>query len=131
MGTPQSASSTVYLTLFLLFPLSPSACSRSVCSLVLPWRHTMTASHCTPRLGNKRVTRIVGLEAFLADPEQVAAACQKKFATATTMSPLPGKQATGVEVVVQGAVAEKLPDWLAADFGIPKRYVHVPKADAK
>lgn len=71
-----------------------------------------------------QVTRIVGLEAFLVDPEDVSSSCQKMFACSTSIGDLPGK-AAGVEVVVQGNVTEKLPDHLVKAYGIPKRWLHV------
>lgn len=42
------------------------------------------------RQGNKKVTRLSGLEAFLVDPEALASELQKKFACSTTVAELPG-----------------------------------------
>lgn len=42
------------------------------------------------RQGNKKVTKLSGLESFLIDPETLASELQKKFACSTTVSELPG-----------------------------------------
>jgi len=76
------------------------------------------------RQGNKRVTRIVGVEAFLVEPEVVAAECQRKFATASSVGELPGKGA-GKEVLLQGDLTAKVADHLMAAYGIPKKYFQV------
>lgn len=43
------------------------------------------------RQGNKKVTRLSGLETFLLDPESIASELQKKFACSTTVAELPGE----------------------------------------
>ncbi|KAG2496973.1 hypothetical protein HYH03_004979 [Edaphochlamys debaryana] len=78
------------------------------------------------RQGNKRVTKIAGLEPFLVDPEQVSAECCRKFACATGVVDLPGK-GQGQEVVLQGNFLEALPDFLISQYGIPKKYFLVKK----
>lgn len=42
------------------------------------------------RQGNKKVTKLSGLESFLVDAETLASELQKKFACSTTVSELPG-----------------------------------------
>nr|KJB26950.1 hypothetical protein B456_004G267600 [Gossypium raimondii] len=42
------------------------------------------------RQGNKKVTKVSGLETFLIDPEALASELQKKFACSTTVAELPG-----------------------------------------
>lgn len=79
------------------------------------------------RQGNKFVTRVVGVEAFLIDPAALAAECQRKFACSTSVNDLPGKNNAGQEVILQGNVIEKLPDYLMANYGIPKKYFLVKK----
>eukprot|EP00775_Hariotina_reticulata_P004819 gene4819-5066_t len=79
------------------------------------------------RQGNKYVTRVVGVEAFLVDPTQLAAECQKKFACSTSVNALPGKTNSGQEVILQGNVIEKVPDYLMNHYGIPKKYFLVKK----
>ncbi len=76
------------------------------------------------RQGNKRVTRIAGVDAFLIDPEDVAQACQKRFACSSTVVELPGKGA-GHEVVIQGNVIEEVADWVIKTYGVPKKYFQV------
>lgn len=43
------------------------------------------------RQGNKKVTKLSGVECFLIDPEALASELQKKCACSTTVSELPGK----------------------------------------
>lgn len=53
------------------------------------------------RQGNKFVTRVVGVEAFLLEPSALAAECQRKYACSTTVGDLPGKNNPGQEVILQ------------------------------
>jgi translation initiation factor 2D len=78
------------------------------------------------RQGNKRVTRIAGLEAFLVDPEEAAGACQRRFACSSTVAELPGKGA-GHEVVIQGNVIDEVADWVMKTYAVPKKYFQVKK----
>ncbi|CAM8918614.1 unnamed protein product [Rhodiola kirilowii] len=75
------------------------------------------------RGGNKRVTRVSGLESFLIDAESLASELQKKFACSTSVAELPGKK--GHEVLVQGGVIDNLAKHLVEQYGIPKRYIEV------
>ncbi|KAM5550144.1 hypothetical protein ABKV19_001207 [Rosa sericea] len=75
------------------------------------------------RQGNKKMTKLSGLETFLVDPEALASELQKKFACSTTVAELPGKK--GQEVLVQGGVIENLAKHLIEQYGIPKRYIEV------
>lgn len=60
------------------------------------------------------MTRIVGMETFLLEPQLLAAALQRRFAAAAGANPLPGAKAgSACEVVVQGDVAAKV-RWSAA-----------------
>lgn len=43
------------------------------------------------RQGNKKVTKLSGMESFLLDPEALASELQKKFACSTTVAELPGQ----------------------------------------
>lgn len=76
------------------------------------------------RQGNKRVTRVVGTEAFLVDPDMLAAVCQKMFACSSSVAPLPGKN-QGSEVVIQGNVPEKVTDYLTKVCGVPYKCISV------
>ncbi|XP_042495319.1 eukaryotic translation initiation factor 2D [Macadamia integrifolia] len=75
------------------------------------------------RQGNKKVTRVSGLESFLVDAETLASELQKKFACSTSVAELPGKK--GYEVMVQGGVIDDLAKQLVEHYGIPKRYIEV------
>ncbi|KAL6756369.1 putative Ligatin [Haematococcus lacustris] len=76
------------------------------------------------RQGSKKVTRVVGMEAFLVSPEELAAESQRKFAASSSVNELPGKSG-GVEVVVQGSVAEQMAALLTDRYGVPKKYISV------
>lgn len=78
------------------------------------------------RQGNKRVTRVSGLETFLVPPEHLSSECQRRFACSSTVQELPGKH-QGQEVVVQGNLVEKVADFLVSTYGVPKKYVQVKK----
>ncbi|KAL1533954.1 eukaryotic translation initiation factor 2D-like [Salvia divinorum] len=75
------------------------------------------------RQGNKKVTKLSGLESFLIDAEALASELQKKFACSTTVSELPGKK--GLEVLVQGGVIDDLGRLLVEQYGVQKRYIEV------
>ncbi|KAK6937952.1 SUI1 domain [Dillenia turbinata] len=73
------------------------------------------------RQGNKKVTKLSGLELFLINPESLASELQKKFACSTSVADLPGKK--GEEVLVQGGVIEDLAKHLIEQYGIPRGYI--------
>ncbi|KAK4788469.1 hypothetical protein SAY86_019788 [Trapa natans] len=75
------------------------------------------------RQGNKKVTKLSGLETFMVDPESLASELQKKCACSTTVVELSGKK--GFEVLVQGGVIEDLARHLMEQYGIPKKYIEV------
>ncbi|XP_061365739.1 uncharacterized protein LOC133309012 [Gastrolobium bilobum] len=75
------------------------------------------------RQGNKKVTKLSGMETFLIDAEALASELQKKFACSTTVAELPGKK--GHEVLVQGGVIDDLGRHLIEQYGVPKRYIEV------
>ncbi|XP_019152138.1 PREDICTED: eukaryotic translation initiation factor 2D [Ipomoea nil] len=75
------------------------------------------------RQGNKKVTKLSGLESFLIDPEVLASELQKKFACSTSVTELPGKK--GLEVLVQGGVIDDVARYLVEQYGILKRYIEV------
>nr|XP_043637192.1 eukaryotic translation initiation factor 2D [Erigeron canadensis] len=75
------------------------------------------------RQGNKKVTKVSGMESFLIDAELLASELQKKFACSTSVTELPGKK--GHEVLVQGGVIDVLAKYLVEQYGIPKRYIEV------
>ncbi|XP_059297353.1 uncharacterized protein LOC132050225 isoform X2 [Lycium ferocissimum] len=75
------------------------------------------------RQGNKKMTKLSGVESFLLDAEALASELQKKFACSTTVAELPGKK--GQEVLVQGGVIDDLARYLVEHYGVPKRYIEV------
>ncbi|KAF7824915.1 eukaryotic translation initiation factor 2D [Senna tora] len=75
------------------------------------------------RQGNKKVTKLSGMETFLIDAEALASELQKKFACSTTVAELPGKK--GNEVLVQGGVIDDLAKHLIEQYGVPKRFIEV------
>ncbi|EHA8589753.1 eukaryotic translation initiation factor 2D [Cocos nucifera] len=76
------------------------------------------------RQGNKKVTRVSGLESFLMDADSLASELQRKFACSTSVAELPGKKGQH-EVLVQGGVMDDLAKHLLDQYGIPKRYIEV------
>ena len=57
----------------------------------------------------QRVTRIVGMETFLLEPQPLAVALQRRFAAAAGANKVPGVKTGGAcEVIVQGDVAAKV-----------------------
>ncbi|KAH7833900.1 hypothetical protein Vadar_010870 [Vaccinium darrowii] len=67
------------------------------------------------RQGNKKVTKLSGLESFLLDPEALASELQKKFACSTSVAELPGKKGHEVlEVLIQGEM--KIEAWVDRSF---------------
>jgi translation initiation factor 2D len=75
------------------------------------------------RQGNKRVTRVAGLEAYLVDVEACAAELRSKLACSTSVSELPGKNNPGHEVLVQGGVVDRVAEHLVGVYGIPKKSI--------
>ncbi|XP_050231588.1 uncharacterized protein LOC126680499 [Mercurialis annua] len=75
------------------------------------------------RQGNKKVTKVSGLEQFLMDAEALASELQKKFACSTSVQELPGKK--GNEVLIQGGVIDDVARHLVEQYGVPKRYIEV------
>ncbi|CAL9136942.1 unnamed protein product [Musa acuminata var. zebrina] len=76
------------------------------------------------RQGNKKVTRVSGLETFLMDADSLASELQKKFACSTSVAEIPGKKGHH-EVLVQGGVIDDLAKHLVDHYGIPKRHIEV------
>ncbi|RKP08940.1 hypothetical protein THASP1DRAFT_14937 [Thamnocephalis sphaerospora] len=75
------------------------------------------------RQGRKTVTRIVGLETFLIDLEEVSKRLQTACAGSVAVNPIPGKK-DAQEVMVQGSHVSKV-EKLLATYGIPKRCLEV------
>eukprot|EP00249_Psilotum_nudum_P022291 c28459_g1_i1 orf=369-2228(-) len=76
------------------------------------------------RQGNKKVTRVTGMESFLVDADALATELQKKFACSTSVAELPGKKGQN-EVLVQGGVLEDLAKHLVQQYGISKKHIEI------
>ncbi|CAI5497857.1 unnamed protein product [Closterium sp. Naga37s-1] len=76
------------------------------------------------RQGNKKVTRVSGLEAYLVEAEPLAAELQRKFASSTSVAEVPGKKGQH-EVLIQGGVLDELARLLVDVHGIPKSHIEV------
>ncbi|XP_076913917.1 uncharacterized protein LOC143572728 [Bidens hawaiensis] len=75
------------------------------------------------RQGNKKVTKLSGMESFLINAESLASELQKKFACSISVTELPGKK--GHEVLVQGGIIDVLARYLVEQYAIPKKYIEV------
>ncbi|KAF9670514.1 hypothetical protein SADUNF_Sadunf13G0077000 [Salix dunnii] len=75
------------------------------------------------RQGNKKVTKLSGMETFLLDADALASELQKKFACSTSVTELPGKK--GHEVLIQGGVIDDVARHLVEQYGVPKRYIEI------
>ncbi|KAJ2822079.1 hypothetical protein IWW50_004370 [Coemansia erecta] len=69
--------------------------------VVKPGRPPTVDIFCEKKMGNKVVTRAVGLEAYGVDPAVVAKELRTMCASSTTVDPVPGKKGV-VAVIVQG-----------------------------
>eukprot|EP01023_Acetabularia_acetabulum_P045671 TRINITY_DN4640_c0_g1_i3.p1 TRINITY_DN4640_c0_g1~~TRINITY_DN4640_c0_g1_i3.p1 ORF type:complete len:602 (+),score=116.35 TRINITY_DN4640_c0_g1_i3:61-1866(+) len=76
------------------------------------------------RQGNKKVTRVVGVELFLLDPPKLGSSFQKKFACATNVNELEGKKKE-FEIMVQGSFVDQVTQYLRQDCSIPQKFVQV------
>mmetsp|Transcript_15257 Transcript_15257/g.46101 ORF Transcript_15257/g.46101 Transcript_15257/m.46101 type:complete len:494 (+) Transcript_15257:1164-2645(+) len=83
------------------------------------------------RRNNKKVTRVVGFEAFLLDAHTLAADLRRHFAASATVAPLPGEKAKGHEIAVQGEVVEKMVAYLMSAHGIPKQHINAKLPNKK
>lgn len=77
--------------------------------------------------GRKHVTHVTGMESFALDPEELSSVLQRKFAAACSVNKLPGKQETGRELGVQGALAKEIAAFLQAEYGIDAKHIEVLK----
>jgi translation initiation factor 2D len=75
--------------------------------------------------GRKHVTRVVGVEAFAIEPEELSSRIQKGYNTSCSVAVLPGKNETAKEVAAQGNLLAEIADMLRKTYGIPERYLEV------
>jgi translation initiation factor 2D len=73
--------------------------------------------------GRKHLTRVVGVEAFAIDPDEISSRIQKQHNTSCSVAPLPGKNETGKEVAAQGNLLEEVAAMLKLVYGIPDEFV--------
>jgi len=67
---------------------------------------------------------------FDLDPESLLSPLSKLFAASTTLQQLPGTNA-GVEISIQGSVAEKLKLYLISEYGIPQKNFDIIQKEIK
>ena len=76
------------------------------------------------RGGDRRITRVTGMEAYLIDPEELARTLGSKLATACATGELEGIKNVGKrEVVAQGNAVDKVARILAEWYDVPSRFV--------
>ena len=75
--------------------------------------------------GRKHVTRVVGVEAFAIEPEELSSRIQKGYNTSCSVAVLPGKNETAKEVAAQGNLLTEVADMLRKTYGIPERYLEI------
>ena len=82
------------------------------------------------RQGNKRVTKVVGLEEFLIDAEALSGVLAKYLAGASSVEELPGGK-TGRAVIVQGEHEARLATILADRYGVPRKFIAIAGGGGK
>ena len=76
------------------------------------------------RGGDRRITRVTGMEAYLIDPEELARTLGSKLATACATGELEGIKNVGKrEVVAQGNAVDKVARILAEWYDVPSQFV--------
>ncbi len=75
--------------------------------------------------GRKHVTRVVGVEAFAIEPEELASRIQKAYNTSASSAVLPGKHETAKEVAAQGNLLMEVAEMLRKQYGIPEGYLEI------
>ena len=75
--------------------------------------------------GRKHVTRVVGVEAFAIEPEELGSRIQKAYNTSCSVALLPGKHETAKEVAAQGNLLAEVAEMLRKQYGIPEGYLEV------
>ena len=76
------------------------------------------------RGGDRRITRVTGMEAYLIDPEELARTLGSKLATACATGELEGIKNVGKrEVAAQGNAVDKVARILAEWYDVPSQFV--------
>ncbi|KAJ1835071.1 hypothetical protein LPJ63_001429 [Coemansia sp. RSA 2711] len=84
---------------------------------------------CEKKMGNKVVTRALGLEAYGVDPAAVAKELRVACASSTSVDPVPGKKT--VAVLVQGHQVKALARLLEKQHGLPADLIKVTDKSGK
>ncbi|KAJ1954027.1 hypothetical protein EC988_002654, partial [Linderina pennispora] len=84
---------------------------------------------CEKKMGNKVITRTVGLEKYEIDPHAVAKELRTICASSTTVDPVPGKK-NALAVIVQGHHVSALAK-LLEKHGLPPRLITVTDKTSK
>ena len=77
------------------------------------------------------ITRVIGVETYGIDAEELAIEAKKAFACTTTAEALPGKSSTGMQVELQGHIGDQLLEHLHKAHGVPRKYIKVKKPKGK
>lgn len=80
--------------------------------------------------GRKHVTRVIHVESFGFDADELAGILQRKFQTSSSVTKLPGKSETGKEIALQGPLLHEIPKFLTATYGLSSSFMDV-KAKGK
>ncbi len=80
--------------------------------------------------GRKHVTRVIHVESFGFDADDLAGILQRKFQTSSSVTKLPGKSETGKEIALQGPLLHEIPKFLTATYGRSSSFIDV-KAKGK
>ncbi len=80
--------------------------------------------------GRKHVTRVIHVESFGFDADELAGILQRKFQTSSSVTKLPGKSETGKEIALQGPLLHEIPKFLTATYGLSSSFIDV-KAKGK
>ena len=75
--------------------------------------------------GRKHVTRVVGVEAFAIEPDELSSRIQKGYNTSCSVAVLPGKHETLKEVAAQGNLLAEVAAMMRKEYGIPEQYLEV------
>jgi translation initiation factor 2D len=76
------------------------------------------------RGGDRRVTRVAGMEVFFIEPNELSATLSAKLATSCAVVEVEGANNVGkMEVVAQGNAVEKVARILTEHYGVPSRLV--------
>mmetsp|Transcript_1575 Transcript_1575/g.3196 ORF Transcript_1575/g.3196 Transcript_1575/m.3196 type:complete len:370 (-) Transcript_1575:473-1582(-) len=75
--------------------------------------------------GRKHVTKVQGMESFGIAGDDLAKIAQVRFNASASVTALPSKHASGVEVSIQGAVADNLRKYLVEEMKLPPAMIKV------